>query len=176
MVFLETQRLLLRNVTAADADIMHDYRNNDLCARFQRGQVREYDEIEALIQRRTQDVLGIENPCMIAVALKDTGEMVGEIVVMPENGTVSLGYTFSYRYHRRGYAYEALSALLEHLHRQYPQWDFISFTDPQNIPSRNLLTKLGYRDLGYIPHMTSQIYGKWISAATEAEIAQAAER
>ena len=32
---------------------------------------------------------------MVAVALKDTDEMVGEIVVMPEDGTISLGYTFS---------------------------------------------------------------------------------
>lgn len=37
MQFLETERLVLRNVEAADAEVMHDYRNNELCARFQRG-------------------------------------------------------------------------------------------------------------------------------------------
>ena len=38
MQFFETERLVLRNVEAGDADIMYDYRNNETCARFQRGQ------------------------------------------------------------------------------------------------------------------------------------------
>ena len=37
MTFIETNRLLLRNITPEDADIMYDYRNNEICARYQRG-------------------------------------------------------------------------------------------------------------------------------------------
>ena len=32
MTFIETNRLLLRNITPEDADIMYDYRNNEICA------------------------------------------------------------------------------------------------------------------------------------------------
>ena len=92
---------------------------------------------------------------------------------MPEDGTISLGYTFSYKHHRKGYAFEALSALIETLHAQYPDWDFISFTEPENEPSMALLRKLGSKDMGYVPSMESQVFGKWITAATEAEITQA---
>ena len=102
-----------------------------------------------------------------------TDEMVGEIVVMPKDGTISLGYTFSYKHHRKGYAFEALTALINMLHKQYPEWDFISFTEPENEPSMALLKKLGYKDMGYIPSMESQVFGKWTTTATEAEIAQA---
>ena len=117
--------------------------------------------------------MSVDAPFMVAVALKGTDEMVGEIVVMPKDGTISLGYTFSYKHHRRGYAFEALTALVSLLHERYPEWDFISFTERENEPSMALLKKLGYKDMGYIPHMESQVFGKWTTPATEAEISQA---
>ncbi len=172
MIFLKTERLILRNVAAKDVDIMYDYRNNELCARYQRGQIKDYDGISALVERRKNDVMSVDAPFMVAVALQGTDEMVGEIVVMPKDGTISLGYTFSYKHHRKGYAFEALGALIEILHTRYPDWDFISFTEPENEPSRALLKKLGYKDMGYIPSMTSRVFGKWTTPTTEAEISQ----
>ena len=176
MTFLETDRLILRNVAAKDADIMYDYRNNEICARYQRGQTKDYAGITALVEKRKNDVVSVESPFMVAVAFKETDEMVGEIVVMPNDGTISLGYTFSYRHHRKGYAFEALTALVNLLHEQYPQWDFISFTEPENEPSMALLKKLGYKDMGYIASMDSQVFGKWTTPATDEEIAQAIQK
>lgn len=175
MLFLETNRLALRNVATADADTIYDYRNNDLCARYQRGQTKDREGILSLVERRKDDVMSIEAPFFIAVALKDSNEMVGEIVVMPNDGTISLGYTFSYRHHRKGYAYEALNALINLLHERYPAWDFICFTDPANEPSMNLLKKLGYKDIGYLASKESQVFGKWLTPATETEIRQAVQ-
>ena len=176
MIFLETQRLRLRNVMAKDADIMFDYRNNEICARYQRGQTKDYDGIAALVQRRQDDIMGVDAPFFVAVALKKSNEMVGEIVVMPNEGTISLGYTFSYKHHRKGYAFEALGALIEMLHKTYPDWDFISFTDPNNVASMALLKKLGYKDMGYLPSKESQVFGKWTTEETEKEIAQAVRK
>ena len=172
MRFLETTRLILRNVAAKDADIMYDYRNNEICARYQRGQTKDYDGIAQLVERRKNDVMSVDAPFMIAVALKETDEMVGEIVVMPNDGTISLGYTFSYKHHRKGYAFEALTVLIDMLHGRYPDWDFISFTEPENEPSMALLKKLGYRDMGYLPHRDSRVFGKWTTPETDAELAQ----
>ena len=162
MTFLETDRLILRNVKPEDAAVMFDYRNNEICARYQRGQTRDLAGITQLVESRQTDVLGREANCLIAVALKETGEMVGEIVVMPNDDCFSLGYTFSYRHHRRGYAFESLSVLIAYLHEMEPDWEFVSFTDPENIPSMNLLKKLGYEDLGYAPKVESQVFGRWI--------------
>ena len=176
MTFMETDRLLLRNVLPKDADTMYDYRNNEICARYQRGQARDHEGIAALIERRKGDAMSVDAPFMVAVALKDTDEMVGEIVVMPNDGTISLGYTFSYRHHRKGFAFEALTALINALHDRYPEWDFISFTERENAPSMALLKKLGYRDMGYVPSMESQAFGKWTKPETEAELARATEK
>ena len=162
MIHLETERLLLRNVQPEDVAVIYDYRNNEICARYQRGQVKNLSEISALVERHLHDTLSVEAPAMVAVALKATNEMVGEIQVMPNDGAISLGYTFHYNHHRKGYAMEALSTLTELLHSAYPEWEFISFTEPENKPSMALLRKLGYRDLGYVPQLDSQMFGKWL--------------
>ncbi len=175
MIFIETQRLVLRTLLPQDAFVMHDYRNNEICARYQRGQTKDLAGIQTLVARHKDDSLSVEAAFLVAVALRETNEMVGEIVGMPEDGTISLGYTFSYHHHRKGYAYEALCALIDLLHRRYPQWDFISFTEPENTASRCLLQKLGYTDLGYAPKIESQVYGQYITPVTQAEIAQAVQ-
>lgn len=161
MIFLETERLILRNVISGDAAVMHDYRNDIRCAKYQRGQTKDLEGLCQLVERRKADQLTDQENCLVAVTLKD-GTMVGEIVVMPNDGCFSLGYTFHYAYHRRGYGFEALSALTQYLHKTYPDMEFISFTEPQNVASRRLLEKLGYKDMGYIDSLTSQMYGKWI--------------
>ena len=162
MIYLETNRLLLRNVQPADATVMHDYRNNPICARYQRGQSAVLQDIQALVSAHADDTISDLQNFVIAIILKDSGSMVGEIVVIPNDGCFSIGYTIHYLHHRKGYAFEALSALTSLLHRNYPHMEFISFVDPENNPSRQLLLKLGYTDMGYIPQVTSQMYGKWI--------------
>ena len=116
MEIFQTERLVLRNVTPKDAPVIFDYRNNDLCARYQRGQVRDRAGVEALVKKRQKDVISTRCSCMLAIAHKETDELVGEILIMPNNGCFSLGYTISYRHHRKGYAYEALSVLIDALH------------------------------------------------------------
>ena len=133
---------------------------------------KTYNGIKDLVQRRKDDKISTESPFMLAVALKDTKEMIGEIVVMPNENTFSLGYTFSYKHHRQGYAFESLSVLIDFLHKKFGDWEFISFTDPKNEASIGLLIKLGYKDLGYLPSKESQVFGKWITKATETEIKQ----
>ena len=173
MTFLETNRLRLRNVSPKDAIQMVDYRNNERCSKYQRGQTKDYKDIVTLIERNKDNALNIASPTMISVALRETDVMIGEIVVMPNEGTISLGYTFSYKVHRNGYAYEALSSLIEYLHKHYPQWDFICFTERENIPSMSLLKKLGYTNLGYLPSKNSQVFGKWLRQDTLEELTSA---
>ena len=162
MIHLETKRLILRNVRPTDAEIMFDYRNNAICARYQRGQTKDLEGIQALTQRRQNDTLTTTDNAMVAVTLKETDEMIGEIVVMPNDDCFSLGYTFHYAHHRRGYAFEALSCLIENLLSLQPDWEFISFTETENIPCQKLLLKLGYTDMGYIEKLDSQMFGKYL--------------
>lgn len=173
MKFLETERLVLRSVKPQDLAVMHQYRNDLRCSAYQRGQTKDLPGIELLLREHSDDRLGTENNCLIALERTDTGEMIGEVVVMPCEGTFSFGYTISPDHHRKGYAFEALECLQNKLHRMYPQWDYICFVDPANAASRSLLAKLGYADMGYLPRRNSQVYGKWLREDSVAEIAVA---
>ena len=163
MIHIETQRLTLCNVTVEDALVMFDYRNNEICAKYQRGQTKDLPGIVELTQRRQFDSITDQESFMIGVRLRESDQFVGEIVVMPNDGCFSIGYTFHYAHHRNGYAYEALNILTDLLHESYPAMEFISFTEPENTASRRLLEKLGYKDMGYIEKLTSQMYGKWLN-------------
>ena len=88
MTFLETNRLRLRNVSPKDAIQMVDYRNNERCSKYQRGQTKYYKDIVALIERNKDNALNLASPTMISVALRETDVMIGEIVVMPNEGTI----------------------------------------------------------------------------------------
>ena len=79
MTFLETSRLRLRSVDSKDIDQMVDYRNNERCSKYQRGQTRDRNGIVALVERRKDDVLNTEAPSMISVALKETDVMIANL-------------------------------------------------------------------------------------------------
>lgn len=166
MIILETDRIMLRNIISKDAEIMYDYRNNEICSRYQRGQTKDINGIRQLIEIHKMDEINDKKPFIISIELKSAEEMIGEIVVMPNEMTFSIGYTISYKYHRKGYAYEALNILIHYLHNKYPNWEFISFTDKENVPSMNLLIKLGYENLGYIFSIKSYAFGKWLKEST----------
>lgn len=103
MILLETNRLRLRNLLSRDAEQMWDYRNTEICARFQKGQAKDFAGIQQLIDRHKEDAISEEQPFLAAIALKSTDELIGEIVVIPNDHTFSLGYTVSYKHHRKGF-------------------------------------------------------------------------
>lgn len=130
MILIETARLFLRNVAAKDAETIYDYRNNGICAMYQRGQIKDLDGIEDLVDHHKDDEIFVDADLSI-------------------DGT----------------DWFATWAL--------PTMGFISFTEPENKPSMALLKKLGYKDMGYLPDMESQVFGKLTTPATELEIGQA---
>lgn len=52
-------------VVVKDAEIMYDYRNNEICARYQRGQVKDYDGIVNLVECHKDDVLSVDAPFLV---------------------------------------------------------------------------------------------------------------
>ncbi len=163
MVFFETERLRLRNIEEKDLEIMYEYRNHKLCSRYQRDQTKDKEGLKKLIANRKEGKISLEEAFILAIALKETDEMAGEVVVMPKENKISMGYTVSHRHHRKGFAFEMLSALTDLLHEKYPSHKFICLVDPENIPSIKLLKKLGYEAVGYEEKINSEVYGKWVN-------------
>ena len=60
MILIETARLFLRNVAAKDAETIYDYRNNEICAMYQRSQIKDLDGIEDLVDHHKDDEISVD--------------------------------------------------------------------------------------------------------------------
>ena len=161
MIFLETERLVLRSLMPEDAETMIEYRNDPDCARYQRWEENSREDILRLIRDFSWCVFLSEVKSQkYAVALK-SGEMVGDLSYFFSPGDcVTLGYTVAPRYQRRGFAFEILTAVLEKIREKYPEIDVVCLVDKDNLPSVNLLKKLGFEEECYSEKIKSCIYVK----------------
>ncbi len=93
-----------------------------------------------------------------AIGLRDTGEMIGHIgfhtspgaeYLQPWSpGGVELGFTVLPAHRRKGYAREAVLALMQWAKSTHGTTDFVVTVSPQNAASQALVTQLGFVRVG----------------------------
>ena len=86
-----------------------------------------------------------------ALTLKDTGELIGRAGIGSREGydIPELGYVIGKRFREKGYAAEALRAIIEYGCEELGLDRFMAFTSANNIPSVKLLKRLGFSYAGY---------------------------
>ena len=104
-----------------------------------------------------------EDRLQVAVALRDSNTVIGEVVLMyrsAEHQQCELGFAFNPAYQGQGYAKEAVEQVLAigfreyHFHRIYGQCDV------RNTASYKLLERLGMRREAHFIH--NEIFkGEW---------------
>ena len=67
-------------------------------------------------------------------------------------GVIEIGYWIGGAARGRGYAFEALSAIIEALRQRFPARTLVAECRPANVASWGLLLKLGFRDTGEDGH------------------------
>ena len=160
MYFLKSDRLSLRRLKTDDVDTMYRYRNDPRCSTYQRGQLRERDKIALLVEKRKDDVLLCGKRGMFAIEKNGTCEMVGEISLLLEENTLTMGYTVAPLYQRRGYAYEMISLLLSEAFSRIPDLTVVCRVIEGNEASQGLLLKLGFVSHGYCEETDSLVFTK----------------
>jgi RimJ/RimL family protein N-acetyltransferase len=63
-------------------------------------------------------------------------------------GALEVGYTVFEPFRRRGYATEAVEAILEWAREEHGVRHFIASVGPGNVPSLALVRRLGFRETG----------------------------
>ena len=90
--------------------------------------------------------------CQVAIELKATGEMIGDIffMVLQEDARIArIGYSLSRAHWKKGYASEAVSRMLDYLFRDLFLHRVAADCDPENVASFRLLERLGFRREGH---------------------------
>ncbi len=149
---LETERLILRPFTEADAEDFAERRSDPETAMYQAWRV-PYSVDKALAVIR--DSLPSEGLVpggwrQLDVERRADGRTVGDVAVyLHEHGhTAEIGYTLHTWARRKGYATEAAAALIDHLVDTVGVHRIEAATHPRNERSIRVLGRLGFRAEG----------------------------
>ena len=157
---LETERLIIRELTMDDLESIHTVLNTSF------GWETPIEERQRWLQ---WTVLGYEMFAMLdqphygerAVALKETGEIIGAVGIVPYLDTfnrvaafhrasnspataeVGLFWAIAPAHQHNGFAPEAARALMEYLFTHEKLGRIIATTGYENLPSQKVMQKLG---------------------------------
>lgn len=143
-IIAETDRLILRRYRAEDIQDLYEYLSNP--------KVLEYEPYKPMTMEEAKENLEsrIASDEMIAVELKSTGKMIGNVYLGKcDCNSLELGYVFNEDYWNMGYARESCEKLIENafehgIHR------ISAYCDPKNPNSWELLEKLGFTREGFL--------------------------
>jgi aminoglycoside 6'-N-acetyltransferase len=162
-MYPQTSRLRLRRFRPDDAPALAAYRSDPAVARYQGWSAPVSPEAAAqLVERFAAGDPGEPGWFQYAVELTSTGELIGDIGVRLHDNLMQaeLGFTLSRPHQGRGYAAEAVTALLERLFAEQGLHRFSAECDARNTASARLLERVGFRLEGRRPAHT-WIKGEW---------------
>lgn len=148
-MLLHTQRLLLRNFTASDLEAFLAYRNDPEVAKYQSWSLPYTREKGEDFIREMQDMHAPKQGdwLQLALELKETGALIGDVVFGVKQEDIrqcSVGFTIASAHWKRGYATEAMTALLDYLFEDVDMHRLVADCDTENTGSWKTLEKLGF--------------------------------
>lgn len=151
---VETDRCILRCFEEKDLDSFMAYRNN--------GEWMKYQSFKNLTKEEYRKALlvplNIKNGIQLTIAHKTTDDLLGDLYIVKKEKVISIGYTINPIYSREGYIFEVLNALLPKLKAHYSDCKIKAMTERENIPSKNLLLKLGFIYEEWIEEWQEEVY------------------
>lgn len=146
---IETTRLRLRYFQEKDAENLFAYLSCPTVNCFAQNVVNTVDQALDVIRKRQQ------SQDYIAVCLKDTDELIGELFFMPEEDSYSVGWNFNTAYHGHGYASESVRRFYDYLFHELNIRRIFAYVEVDNFPSQRLCERLGMRQEGHFKEFIS---------------------
>ncbi len=143
MDMIETPRLVLRNFSVGDAADLLAYLKEPAVSCFLSLQLDDLEQAEAEARKRQ------DSDEYIAVCLRDTGQLIGDLFAMREDDTFSVGWNFNPAFGGHGYASEAARALFAFLFTTANARRLYAYVEDDNVPSQRLCERLGMRRKGF---------------------------
>ena len=139
---LRTERLLLRRSVAGDAETISAYRSDPAVHAMQGWDRTDPDGV--LANRKPGEPGGW---VQFTVEARDGG-IVGDVGLSPadgETGVIKVGYTVDPRFQSRGYATEAVKALVDYAFATLDADIVRAYAGAENTPSIRVMEKVGMR-------------------------------
>jgi RimJ/RimL family protein N-acetyltransferase len=153
-VVCETERLVLRRLTAADAGFILELLNDPAFVRYigDKG-ARTLEDAVRYIEEGPAASYVRHGFGLYCVTLRDGGAPIGISGLVKRGGLddVDVGFAFLPQYRAQGYAHESARAALRHGYEELGLPRIVAITSPDNHDSMKLLRKLGLRLERMIP-------------------------
>lgn len=148
---LETERLILRTWTLADAAKLFEICSDADVMQFL-GTGKPYETIDEAREflHWAKNYQKENHFCSWAILLKENLEIVGSCGFARPHGTeeIELGYLLAKKFWRLGLATEAASACLRYGFEHLKFTEAIALTDLENVASQKVLEKIGFEKRG----------------------------
>lgn len=148
-MYLETNRLIIRNLKPSDAVEYLRFRNSEFVLRYNAMGHQSAEEAEQYIQNN------LTNHRHVAIALKQTDAFVGMIYIEEDSlryraNSLEVSYWLGEPYSAQGMMTEALGAVVQHLFSQEQISSVTVRAFADNPGSGKLLRRLGFRQEGHL--------------------------
>lgn len=143
---LETKDLILRKPRTRDAKDIFSYASDEEVARYVLWEPHRSLTETVLFVRDLRARLRAGCPSSWVVALRETGTVIGTIGFVwysTDNHAAELGYSFSRQYWNRGYATQALQAVIDTVFSSLPVNRLEAQHDIRNPASGRVMQKCG---------------------------------
>lgn len=149
-IIIETERLLLRNFTMDDAQLIFDLNQDPEVTRYTGDPIKDLDHAAEVLERVILPQYALYKHGRWAVLVKPDLEFIGwcGLKARPERNEIDLGYRFMQKSWGRGYATEAAFACLKYGFEQLGIPRIVGRAMPQNTASLRVLEKIGMHYVG----------------------------
>jgi [ribosomal protein S5]-alanine N-acetyltransferase len=145
-IILETERIVMREMTEADAEHLLDLNHDPAVTRYIPGEPPLTDVAGALAVIRSRILPQYSRRLgRWACILRDGGDFLGWCGVkhVPEQSEYDIGYRFSKPHWGKGYASETATATLAYAREHLANERVVGRAMPENVASVRVLEKIG---------------------------------
>lgn len=168
MIFAQTERLILRRPRADDADALLPGWSDPRMTRFTGSRHDIEGFLRTLVADMQRKLPGDTEPggpwYQFIVERREDGAVVGDLGAgfgVPGERQVELGYRILPAHQRRGYAREAVTALIDYLIARHGMHRLVGVAASLNEASTGLLQALGFRKEGQF-RQSFLCDGRWL--------------
>lgn len=146
---ITTDRLILRRSHADDAAAISAYRSEPEVHRYQGWERTDHEGVHEEITEMARRAPGEPGGWVqLSVEQRDTGRLVGDVGLSldeHEPGVIKIGYTMDPDFQGRGYATEAVTALVDYAFDGLGAEKVRAFASAENLASIRVAEKVGLR-------------------------------
>lgn len=171
---IHTERLLLRPINISDKEALFAYRSDAKTNAYQSWIPKTVEEVEAFINKNPAEFNSPETWFQLILIEKSTQSLIGDIgihFIDAENKQCELGCTLHKHWQSKGYAREAMTAVISYLFNELDKHRIIASVDPGNAPSIRMMEGLGFRREA---HFRKSLWwkGEWVDDIVYAVLAE----